>query len=132
MKVEATAADRTLFDRVPKRQSTTSFRANDSVGKICYRIRKENTHDNLLYVDRPEAATVDGGAHLEIQGIREAVGEGWRVGVCGWQHKTEQGVKREGGVQGDTVPPCDFITEFVSPGGGHGRRGAGMRLLHLT
>ena len=70
------------------------------------------------------------GGHLEAQGIGEAIREGWIVGVCGWQHKAEQGVSNgEGGVQGSTVP-CDFITEFIAPGGGHGRRGAGTRLLH--
>ena len=41
------------------------------------------------------------GGHLEVNGIEEAVGEGWRVGVCGWQRKAEQGVSDgKGGVQG--------------------------------
>ena len=31
-------------------------------------------------------------------------------------------------MRGDVVG-CDFITEFIAPGGGYGRRGAGMRLL---
>ena len=34
----------------------------------------------------------------------------------------------KGGQQAHTED-CHFITEFIAPGGGHGQRGAGIRLL---
>ena len=44
--------------------------------------------------------------------LDEALGEGWAVGVCGWQYREAHEVSDgEGGLQENTVP-CDFITEF--------------------
>ena len=62
-------------------------------------------------------------------GMDEALGKGWAVGVCGWQYREAHEVSDgKGGLQENTAP-CDFITEFVAPGGGQGRRGAGTWLL---
>ena len=72
---------------------------------------------------RDEIGNTDGEQEWEWEGVEDE-------DVQGHEHKAEQGVSDgEGGVQGSTVP-CDFITEFIAPGGGHGRCGAGKRLLH--
>ena len=68
-----------------------------------------------------EASTIDNPG--------DAVVEGWAVGVCGWQHRERQEVSDgKGGTQG-TQRGCDFITEFIAPGCGYGRKGAGTRML---
>ena len=64
-----------------------------------------------------------------MNSVEAAVHQGWVVGVCGWQHREEQAVSDgAGGVREDTVG-CDFITEFIAPGGGYGRVGAGTEML---
>ena len=73
--------------------------------------------------------------------VGEAVRDGWHVGVCGVQQlqswrrsgRMEEGDGDGDGARGeeeeDAWVQCDFITEFIAPGVGYGKRGAGIRLL---
>ena len=71
----------------------------------------------------------DGQGEGQVEEVERAAREGWAVGVCGWQRREAHGVSDgAGGVAGAAVT-CDFLTEFIAPGCGTGKRGAGTRLL---
>ena len=55
--------------------------------------------------------------------------EGWAVGVCGIEAKH---TKPRSGIENNRraeTRVCDFITEYIAPGGGNGSRGAGTRMM---
>ena len=99
---------------------------------------EETTRGAGRLSDRGETHEWEGGQGKALGGdseeqvigdVQDALREGWAIGVCGWQSRREHGISDgAGGLQAGSAP-CDFITEFKAPGCGHGRKGAGTRLL---
>ena len=76
-----------------------------------------------------ESGNVGGRGITQMTNVEDAIKAGWAVGVCGWQRREEQAVSDGTGGTREETRVCDFITEFVAPGGGYGRAGAGTELL---
>ena len=72
-----------------------------------------------------DMTTADGHNHTEAH-MTSAIDDGWAIGICGLA--TRQ-AKQEGAETGARWVDCDFLTEYIAPGGGKGVKGAGTRLM---
>ena len=122
-RVRATAAvggegDQTWLDRAGRMARKNRERGEAAAGLA---LEAERERGECATEERGRAGWNEDGARARL---REAVRAGAAVGVCGVIRRVVGTVDGKGPQR-----TCDFITEYIAPGGGKGARGAGTRML---